>query len=235
MTPSELVLFGYVGKVMHTFAGLYIWQYITTLDFEWEVYTKVRPWRWSFIAYFLARVLSLFAMILSLVDFNITREHNCQAWSRTLLAFGWLGGVSSSFIIFLRAVAIWGRDIRVIASTGTLWLAHLGAALTAITKSHNRWDPSLHGCAVTRTTDFRWSLLIKFVADLIMLGIMILGVLHKRNATYLWNMLYFQGLFWILTAIMTDLPNVVLSFKNINDAWNVMFQYPQCRSRSNFH
>jgi hypothetical protein len=38
---------------------------------------------------------------------------------------------------------------------------------------------------------------------------MFFGVLHKRNATHLWNMLYFQALFWILAAIFTELPSVV--------------------------
>jgi hypothetical protein len=41
---------------------------------------------------------------------------------------------------------------------------------------------------------------------------MIYGVLHKRNATHLWKMLYFQGLFWVLAAIMTELPSVVCLF-----------------------
>jgi len=39
-------------------------------------------------------------------------------------------------------------------------------------------------------------------------------------------MLYFQGLFWILTAISTEVPSVILPFLNMNDAWNLMFQVP---------
>lgn len=38
---------------------------------------------------------------------------------------------------------------------------------------------------------------------------MFLGVLQKKNATYLWRMLYLQGIFWILTAIATEVPSVV--------------------------
>lgn len=68
--------------------------------------------------------------------------------------------------------------------------------------------------------------MINFVEDFVLLSAMIFGVLHKRNATHLWNMLYFQALLWILAATMTELPSVALSFKNINDAWNMMFQYP---------
>ena len=45
---------------------------------------------------------------------------------------------------------------------------------------------------------------------------MFFGVLHKRNATRLWNMLYFQALFWILAATFTELPSVVCLF--VSDA-----------------
>jgi hypothetical protein len=45
--------------------------------------------------------------------------------------------------------------------------------------------------------------------DLSLLGIMFAGVLHKKNATRLWRMLYFQGIFWIMTAIATEVPCLV--------------------------
>jgi len=41
---------------------------------------------------------------------------------------------------------------------------------------------------------------------------MFVGVLHKKNATYLWRMLYLQSIFWILTAIATEVPSVVSLF-----------------------
>lgn len=62
---------------MHTFAGLYMWEYFTTFDFEWEVYTGRRQWRWSFLVYVAARLLALSCIIVSLVGFNLTREFNC--------------------------------------------------------------------------------------------------------------------------------------------------------------
>jgi hypothetical protein len=114
---------------------------------------------------------------------------------------------------------------------------HFGSAdATRFAQGQSAWSPALGGCAITRTDEFRWSIMINFISDFVLLGIMILGVLQKRNATYLWNMLYFQALFWILAATMTELPSVVclpysrgvhhvdssdifaqaLSFKNIN-------------------
>ena len=50
---------------------------------------------------------------------------------------------------------------------------------------------------------------INFIVDIVLLGIVIWGVLKQRNPTRLWNMLYFQGVFWILAAIMAKLPTIV--------------------------
>jgi hypothetical protein len=50
---------------------------------------------------------------------------------------------------------------------------------------------------------------MRFITDITLLGIMISGVLRKRNPTELWYMLYYQGLFWITAAIMTEVPGVV--------------------------
>lgn len=54
------------------------WEFITTLDFEWEVYTGKRPCKWSFIVYVTARVLALICIILSLVIYNVTRHLDCN-------------------------------------------------------------------------------------------------------------------------------------------------------------
>jgi len=227
--PSEeyaLLILGYFVKVMHACAGIYIWEFVTTLDFEWEVYTGRRPWRWSFVVYVAARVLALICIILSLVGFNLTRQFNCNTWVRLVLFTAWFGASSASFLLVLRGIAIWGRDIRVVVLTGLVWLANLGGSFYALTQGHTEWSPALHGCVISGTYEFSGSILINFVQDFVLLSVMIYGVLHKRNATYLWKMLYFQGLIWILAAVMTELPSVALGFKNINDAWNMMFQYP---------
>ncbi|KAI9507575.1 hypothetical protein F5148DRAFT_93550 [Russula earlei] len=223
---SALKTLVHVSNVIHTCAGIYMWEFITTLDFEWEVYTGRRPWRWSFLVYVAARVLALACFILTLVGFNLTREFNCEAWLRSLLVTAWLAAACASLLLVLRGVAIWGRDSRIVAICMAFWLANIAGSFYATTRGQVVWSPVLHLCLISHTDQYRWSIMINFVQDTVLLSIMIFGVLHKRNATHLWNMLYFQGLLWILAATMTELPSVALGFKNINDGWNMMFQYP---------
>ncbi|KAH9962866.1 hypothetical protein BC827DRAFT_1375620 [Russula dissimulans] len=223
---DALETFGHVLKVMHTCAGIYIWEFVTTLEFEWEVYTGRRPWRWSFVVYVAARVLALVCVIISLMGFSLTREFNCDAWLRSVLFTAWFAAACASFLLVLRGVAIWARDSRVVAITVTFWVANMAGSCYAITRGQAVWSPALSTCAVTGTDQYKWSIMINFIEDTVLLVVMIYGVLHKRNATHLWNMLYFQALFWILAATFTELPSVALNFQNINDGWNLMFQYP---------
>ncbi|KAI9458663.1 hypothetical protein BJY52DRAFT_417595 [Lactarius psammicola] len=223
---SAVATYGHFLKVMHTFAGLYMWEYFTTLDFEWEVYTGRRQWRWSFLVYASARLLALACVIAGLVGFNLTREFSCTFWLRCVLITAWFSACSASLLLVLRGIAIWGRQTWTVVTTGLAWLSGLAAALYAITRGQAQWSPQFRTCNVFHTTEYKWSIMINFIEDFILLAIMIWGVLRKRNATHLWNLLYLQGLFWVLTATLTELPSVALSFQNINEPWNLMFQYP---------
>jgi uncharacterized membrane protein len=80
---------------------------------------------------------------------------------------------------------------------------------TSSMQSHAVWSSQTAGCVISATNSFRWSLLVNILVDLSLLCIMFAGVLQKKNATHLWRMLYFQSIFWILTAISTEVPSVV--------------------------
>jgi hypothetical protein len=76
-------------------------------------------------------------------------------------------------------------------------------------QGHATWSPPAKTCVITGTDAFRWSILTNLLVDLSLLYIMFVGVLRKKNATHLWRILYFQSIFWILTAIVTEVPCVV--------------------------
>jgi len=35
------------SKIWHAMAGLYFWEFVTTLDYEWSVIRRHRPFRWT--------------------------------------------------------------------------------------------------------------------------------------------------------------------------------------------
>ncbi|KAI0270490.1 hypothetical protein BC834DRAFT_861669 [Gloeopeniophorella convolvens] len=213
-------------KLLHVFGGIYIWEWASTVHFEWEVFTGQRPFRWSFVAYELCRTLALCSIATSFAGFNLTHEFNCNAWFRVLLVSSYFAIAFSSLLILLRGVAIWGRSTNVLIFTAIVWLCNVGFALYSVTRAKAVWDPTINACAITKTKDFRWGIMVNLITDLTLLSVMFAGVINKRNATGLWRVLYLQGLAWIFMASLSEIPPVVLSWLNISDGWNLMFQTP---------
>lgn len=56
----------------------YRWEYVTNLDFEWEIYTGRRHWRWSFVVYLVARALALACLVTMLIGFDVTTRYDCD-------------------------------------------------------------------------------------------------------------------------------------------------------------
>ncbi|KAH9990689.1 hypothetical protein BJV77DRAFT_600191 [Russula vinacea] len=216
--PPEAVVFDYLMKITHVFSGMYFWEIVTTLGFEWDIFTGKRPWKWSFVVYLMARTFCLAAVILNLIGYDLASEYNCNAWLRIDLAVSWFSVAVASFLLALRGIAIWGRDKLVTTVAILCWTANMAVSFYSSTESHVVWNHQAKACVVTGTNSFRWSILTNLIVDLTLLWIMFGGVMRKKNATRLWRILYFQGIFWILTAVATEVPCVVLPFLNINGA-----------------
>ncbi|KAH9017377.1 hypothetical protein EDB85DRAFT_1874457, partial [Lactarius pseudohatsudake] len=200
-------------KLVHVFGGIYIWEWVSTLPFEWEVFTGQRRFRWSFIAYELCRTMALASIITLLAGFNLTHQFNCEAWFRALLVFSYLGVAFSSLLILLRGVAIWGRSLTVLIFTASVWVCNIGISIFTIMQGSVVWAPAINTCLITKTTRFRWGITVNFITDVTLLTVMFAGVLNKRNTSGLWRVLYIQGLAWILVAALSEiLPAVCTLF-----------------------
>ena len=104
------------------------WEFFTTLDFEWEVFTGRRPWKWSFAVYLMSRLLALVAIVCNFIGFNLATQFNCnvsgtsgvlsfgtdepnltQFWFRCILAASWFSVAIASFLLALRGQVFHGR------------------------------------------------------------------------------------------------------------------------------
>lgn len=104
------------------------WEFVSTLGFEWEVFTGRRPWKWSFAVYLLARFLAIISVILNLVGSSVHTRYNCnvsgrsgeirhgadgpnlaQAWWRCILATSWFSEAIASSLLALRGQVVYSR------------------------------------------------------------------------------------------------------------------------------
>ncbi|KAH9034499.1 hypothetical protein EDB85DRAFT_1947647 [Lactarius pseudohatsudake] len=178
------------------------WEWISTVQFEWEVFTGRRRFRWSFVVYELCRTLCLASIITLVAGLNLAHYINCEAWLRALLVFSYFSIAFSSLLILLRGVAIWGRSLTVLVFTAV-----------GVMQGSVVWVPVINTCLITQTTRFRWGITVNLITDVILLAVMFAGVLNKRSTTGLWRVLYIQGLLWILVAVLSKiLPAVCTHF-----------------------
>jgi hypothetical protein len=78
-----------------------------------------------------------------------------------------------------------------------------------VAQGHAQYSPLIQTCDVTGTNLYKWPVMMAFITDISLLSIVIGGLLYKRAETHLWNMLYFQGLFWIVASFVVGMPDTV--------------------------
>ncbi|KAF8489241.1 hypothetical protein F5888DRAFT_1808899 [Russula emetica] len=225
----------------HTTNGLYIWEYLTTLDFELDVIRGRRPYRWTIWIYSLTRVSTLTAVILSFVALDTTTPINCQALITFTLIFSNLGLVTASLLIIFRIIAIWNKNRLVVGTAITVWATNVSviifgnlnnlkpSRLTQI-QIRSSWEPVLQGCIVLNTEKNKSSIIVTLISDIVLLLIVLIGLLrllHDGGGTFaLGRLLWKQGVVWLLVATVAEVPPTVFVILNLNASLNGMFQLP---------
>ncbi|KAI0288463.1 hypothetical protein B0F90DRAFT_1930106, partial [Multifurca ochricompacta] len=113
-------------KLWHAVDGLFIWEFFTTLDYEWSVIVGRRPYRWTIWVYSLTRLSTLVAVVLNMLGFDSKTPLNCQVWAVFELIFAYLAFGAASLLIVLRIVAIWNRNRIAVAIAAGAWLTNIG-------------------------------------------------------------------------------------------------------------
>ena len=135
-TFYHLFFLDYLMKITHVFSGMYLcafillqsmrlamltaachsWEIVTTLGFEWDIFTGKRPWKWSFVVYLMARTFCLAAVILNLIGYDLASEYNCNVRSRSGVP---LFSIDEPYLLLLRRPG----SVSTLLCRGSLWLS----------------------------------------------------------------------------------------------------------------
>ncbi|KAF8496138.1 hypothetical protein F5888DRAFT_1804280 [Russula emetica] len=133
--------YGEVYRFWGLMDGIFIWEFMITLDYEWSVIRGRRPYRWTIWIYSLIRVATLATVALNIFSLDATTRINCQVchairlrpYARFLIAwflkvaanlqfiFAYLALATSSLLIVLRIIAIWDRKKVIVAFATGVW------------------------------------------------------------------------------------------------------------------
>ncbi|KAH9958760.1 hypothetical protein BC827DRAFT_549870 [Russula dissimulans] len=215
-----------VAKLWHTVDGLYIWEFVINLDYEWSVIRGRRPYRWTIWLYSFTRVAALGAIITNTIGFDTSRPINCQFWFTFTVTTGNGAVAAASLLIVLRVIAIWNRNRIVFAIAMSAWVANVSCIMQAIVRLHSSWSPTSRYCVVSNSIDSKINIIVTFSTDIVLLLIMLVGLLRRRfregGASSLSRFLWAQGLIWLLLATIGHVPAVVFVSLNLNAPLNLV-------------
>jgi len=230
LSESISFLTGALVKLYHALDSLYLWEFFVTLEYEWSVFRGHRPYRWSIWIYSLTRIATLVAVILNIVGLDVTTVIDCQFWITLELAFGYLAFVTASLLMVLRVIAIWNKNRVVVVIALSVWVINIGFLIQGTARLGSVWDLAQERCVVHNTESNKPNIIVTLITDIILLLIMLVGLLRIRRqggGTFgLGQLLWKQGVIWLLLATFAEVTPVVFISLDLNDPLNLMFQVP---------
>jgi len=114
-------------------------------------------------------------------------------------------------------------------STG-LWFVNAAFITQGIVRARSAWVSSRSSCTVINTEENKLNIIVTLALDMVLLLTMLAGLLRLRRdgsgrfgvAQLLWN----QGVLWLLLATVAGVPPTVLISLNLNAILNLMLQLP---------
>ncbi|KAI0045889.1 hypothetical protein FA95DRAFT_1607338 [Auriscalpium vulgare] len=226
-------------KLIHTLGGVYIWEFVSNLDFEWDIYKGRRSYRWSLWKssdgggvqlYIGCRLTALAAVIAMFVGFDVTSKINCTGQAVSTFLFGYLAFICASALIVLRVGAIWEWNRLVVVIACLAWSANAAFGIRSAVISRAAWNVAGNTCIVLHTERSKDNILTTLATDSVLLVLMLVGLMRWHRAGLnggIFGLLLNQGLLWVLVVTLAEVPSTVFILLNFNAPWNLMFQVPE--------
>ncbi|KAI0356002.1 hypothetical protein OH77DRAFT_1538306 [Trametes cingulata] len=215
-------------KFMHALAGLYFWEWVTSLDFEWSFITGKKRFHYPAVFYFLNRYCLLFTMVGILIALDTTTEINCQS----LYTFNQIMGQASSGLasvnLSIRTMALWSHNKLVVIPIVVVILGHWSLILQGVLVKAS-WIEG-QGCVVTGSNNtilaatFIYSMCFDLVILLLSMYKLVIGV--KGGRSQLMTLLFKDGLVYFIIAFLSNLLATVFIMLNLNAIMSVIFNVP---------
>jgi len=210
--------------------GIFIWEFLISLDYEWSVIRGSRPFRWTIWIYSFTRMVTLTVVAINIFSLTATPPFNCQVIIELQFIFGYLAFVGSTLLIVLRIIAIWDRNRIIVALAVSIWGGNIAFLIQGAWRFRSSWSWSgeTSGCDLNLES-VKLSVVSSFVTDVTLLSIMLFGLHRLRRhgclmglGRFLWN----QGVIWLLIAVVTELLPTLFILLNLNGPLSIMFQIP---------
>ncbi|KAI0356006.1 hypothetical protein OH77DRAFT_1424304 [Trametes cingulata] len=230
-SPEEIANDGAAfARFMHVLLGLYIWEFVTSLPFDWQFISGKRKFKWPLIFYFAGRYFLLFALIGIAIALNVTRPVNCQALYTYNQIFGNASVGLASINLSLRTMAVWSQAWYIVGFLVAFILGHWSLLLHGILLKA-AWIPG-QGCAITSTSNniLAATFIYSMVFDLIVLLLTgaKLGVasVSRKDRSRIVKLIFEDGLIFFIVAFIANLIATIFMLLNLNAVMSIIANVP---------
>ncbi|KXN86498.1 hypothetical protein AN958_09970 [Leucoagaricus sp. SymC.cos] len=213
-------------RFMHSLLGLYIWEWFTSLEFDWQYISGKKKFRWPMIFYFLNRYCLLFALIGIAIALNVTNEINCQA----LYTFNQVLGNASvglaSINLSLRTMAVWSQNKYIVGFLVLVILGHWSLLLHGVLLTAT-WNGT--ACVITKTENrtLAISFIYSMAFDFTVLCLTAYKLLSPQtNRSRLVGLIFGDGLIYFLIAFLANLIATIFMLLDLNAVMSIIANVP---------
>ncbi|KAI0309962.1 hypothetical protein OF83DRAFT_1179041 [Amylostereum chailletii] len=196
-TNSLLKDYGGAVNLIYATCGIVLWEIISTLTYEWTVLSRKRPYRWTIWHYTIVFLICAYVSV----------------------ALG-------SFLVVLRVIAIWERNILVSVFSSLLWLTSIALNFREPFIVTSSWNTSVNACDLVVGNTFIVNVPMMVVSDILLLLLVLAGLVRKPEARGqgVFRFLYYQGIVWLVVATLAGVPSLVLVALDFNDPLDLLLQ-----------
>lgn len=221
-------------QLNHALFGVYAWEFLVSLDFDWQFISGRRKFRWPLVFYFLGRYLMLGTLVGIIIALNHTTPGlDCHG----LYLFNQLAGSACSGLacinLSLRTIAVWGNNRFVIGGLVLLMLGHWALILQGVQLTVGFVDGV--GCVIQKTNNtllaatFIYTMsfdLVIMVLNVWRLAFGGSGTSAMRKHSGVAQMIFGDGVIYFFIAFLGSFVATVFMLLDLNALMNVIFNVP---------
>jgi hypothetical protein len=228
-TSPETIAANYLAfdRFMHCLLGVYVWEWVLSLDFDWQYISGRKQFRWPLVFYFLNRYCLLFALIGITIALNVQSKIDCQVLYTFNSVFGQASIGLASINLSLRTIAIWSKRWFIVGPLVLIILGHWTLLLFGI-HVKAQWVDG-HGCVITGTASKLLSItfIYTMVFDFIVLGLTAFKLLFPATTrSPLVNLVFNDGLAYFFIAFLANAVATVFGLLNLNPVMSIIANVP---------
>lgn len=220
----------YANVIFASF-GLYIWEVFQTSDFEWSVIEGKRKLKLEMIPFFIARYLLIFSISSLMASFTVKSPIHCGALYTFICVAGNLSIICASITLMLRTIAVWDRKLPIVATLGTLCLAHCALLFRGMFITSASYSVQSQACVLSALSNTnRVFLSVAFWAtlgfNLTLAVVHVLGLMRTGEQLGVGDLLFREGVIYYLAAFTFNAVPAVFSILNLNMIMNLISTVP---------